>query len=359
MLHTPLPMGISLKTHKRLWTNAGNVCAFPGCEQRLLLPTEGEDDEVVVGKECHIVAQGGDGPRAPAGLTSAEAAEFRHLAEDRDGYANLILLCGVHHDVIDGDVTAYTVERLVRMKQEHERAVDEALSPQRRHIDQLEIRYAAIVDEWARRIDIDHWDGRMSRLVADGAIREDVLDEFPPLNDWLLRRVWPRSLPDLESALHNFRFVAQDLGAVVAWYETRQNGVVFVDRVYNERSFDQDTYQFLRQRSGYSRDLAADLTIELTRAVNLVADRVREHLWPSYRLAEGYATIGLGFNPDLTFETLRPLYPPDAPARPYPGLRKFVTERAERDYAVGEGAPPEGIGVPGLLAWGDTDEDED
>src|SRR3954454_4601166 len=148
-------MGISLKTHKRLWTNAGNVCAFPDCEQRLLLPTEGEGDEVVVGKECHIVAQGDAGPRASSTLTAEVAAQFRHLVEDRDGYANLILLCGVHHDVIDGDESAYTVERLVRMKEEHERTVDEDRSPQRRHVDELEIRYAAIVDEWARMIDIN------------------------------------------------------------------------------------------------------------------------------------------------------------------------------------------------------------
>jgi hypothetical protein len=350
-------MAISLKTHKRLWANAGNVCAFPGCEQRLLVPTEGEDDEVVVGKECHIVAQGDAGPRAPTTLTLEEAAQFRHLVEDRDGYANLILLCGVHHDVIDGDVTSYTVERLVTMKQEHERAVEEARPPQRRHIDQLEIRYAAIVDEWARRIHIDSWEGRMSRLVSDGIVPEDVLDEFPPLCDWLLRRVWPRTLPDLEAALHNFRYVAQDLEAVVSWYETRRNGFVLVDRSYNERFYDEKTYKFLRRRSDYYRELAADLTIELTRAVNLVADRVREHLWPSYRLAEGYATIGLGLDVDLSYKTLRPLYPPDASPQPYSGLRQFVTQRAERDYAVGEGGPPEGIDLPGLLPWEAADED--
>src|SRR4051812_30885648 len=152
-------MGILLKTHKRLWTNAGKTCAFPGCEQRLLVPTEGEDDEVVVGKECHIVAQGDGGPRAPATLGSQELERYRHLTTDRDGYANLILLCGVHHDVIDGDATAYTVERLVRMKQEHEQAVEDRQSPQRRQADELEIRYAAIADEWARRIHIDSWRG--------------------------------------------------------------------------------------------------------------------------------------------------------------------------------------------------------
>jgi hypothetical protein len=130
-----------------------------------------------------------------------------------------------------------------------------------------------------------------------------------------------------------------------------------VDRSHKERLYDEDTYKFLQRRSEYNRDLAADLTIELTRAVNLVADRVREHLWSSYRLAEGYATIGVGLNADLSFETLRPLYSPNSPPQPYPGLRHFVTERAERDYAVGEGGPPEGIDAPGMLPWQEADED--
>jgi hypothetical protein len=51
---------------------------------------------------------------------------------------------------------------------------------------------------------------------------------------------------------------------------------------------------------------------------------------------------------DLSYETLRPLYPPDAPPRPYPGLERFVTERVNRDYAIGEGRPPTGAGLPGM-----------
>ena len=60
----------------------------------------------------------------------------------------------------------------------------------------------------------------------------------------------------------------------------RQAGRVLVDRVYKERFYDQDTYEFLARRSEYYRDLAADLTVELTRAVNLVADLVIGVLTP-------------------------------------------------------------------------------
>ncbi|MGA9367780.1 MAG: HNH endonuclease [Steroidobacteraceae bacterium] len=66
--------------------------------------------EAVVGEVCHIKAARPDGPRyAPDQSTT-----------DRHGYDNLILLCRNHHKVIDDDPEAYTVERLDRMKADHE-----------------------------------------------------------------------------------------------------------------------------------------------------------------------------------------------------------------------------------------------
>lgn len=345
-------MEIGLATRKRLWANAGRLCAYPGCGQRLLVPVEGSAEEVVIGKECHIVAKGDSGPRAPDSLTEAERTRWRSLINDRDGYQNLILLCGIHHDIIDGDVSNHPVCRLVEMKQAHEQAIDERLSSEQRNEDMIEVRYAAIVDEWERRIEIDRWDGQISKAAVSAAVNEKVLDELQSLGGWLLKRVWPRTLPRLENAFLNFRRVAEDFDAVVTRFATRRNGVVLVDRVYREvdgMRADEETRQFLERRSEYYQDLAADLAIELTRAVNLVCERVREQLWPTYRLDEGYATIGLGFNAGLVFETLRPLYEPDAPDIPYPGLPAFVDERADRDYARGVGKPPAGAGLPGGL----------
>jgi hypothetical protein len=271
------------------------------------------------------------------------------------------LLCGIHHDVIDGDVEAYPIARLVAMKQEHERAVDDALSPQKRYQDMIEIRYAAIVDEWARLIDIDHWEGRMSRFVAERGVWEEVFDALAPTRDFLLRRVWPRTIPPLEDAFLNYRRISEDLESVAGWQATRRNGRVLVDRVYKEvygEAASDGNLKFLRARSEYTQDLAADLTIELTRAVNLICDRVREYLWPTYRLAEGYSTIGLGMNEHLTYMTLRPLYAPDVEGVPYPGLEHFLTQRADRDYARGSGCPPRGTGLPGIRASLEVSGDE-
>jgi len=62
----------------------------------------------VTGRICHIRAKSRAGPRFDASQTDAE----------RDGFDNLLLLCPLHHDIVDADPEAYTVERLERMKRD-------------------------------------------------------------------------------------------------------------------------------------------------------------------------------------------------------------------------------------------------
>jgi hypothetical protein len=52
-------------------------------------------------------------------LGSARFDEHQSV-EDRHGFDNLILLCSPHHTVVDDDEEAYTVERLSKMKHDHE-----------------------------------------------------------------------------------------------------------------------------------------------------------------------------------------------------------------------------------------------
>jgi hypothetical protein len=338
-------MAITLRTHKRLWSRAGNECAFEGCGQALLIPLESEDDDVVVGKECHIVGRAEGAARAPSSLSPEEQVKWKSLVDGRDNYANLILMCGVHHDVIDSD-PKYTVERLVQLKADHERAIARGKSREEHNQDAWEARYATIVDEWERRIDIDRWDARMSPLVTDGIIDPDYLHALEETRFWLLGRVWPRRHGQLEQTFLNFRRIEQDLSAVVGRYSTERSGWVMVDRVYKETT--KGDREFLERRSRYYNELAADLAIELTRAVNLVCERVREFLWPGYRLDEGHSTIGIGLDASLAYGVYRPLYETDDTDLPYPGLEEFLTVRATRGYSVGSGPPPEGTGLPGI-----------
>ena len=106
-------MAISEKTRKTLWARSGNRCAF--C--RVMLVQENSNQLSIVGDECHIVARSQEGPRGNPRLTE----------EDLDHYSNLILLCKVHHKIIDDQPETYTVTVLKKMKDHHEKWVNERL----------------------------------------------------------------------------------------------------------------------------------------------------------------------------------------------------------------------------------------
>jgi hypothetical protein len=91
---------------KRLFAVSGNRCAFPQCSTPLVDAESGS----IIGEICHIKGEKPTAARYDA--TQSQA--------DRHGFDNLILLCGVHHKVVDDDEVAYAVERLVQMKQQHD-----------------------------------------------------------------------------------------------------------------------------------------------------------------------------------------------------------------------------------------------
>ncbi len=98
-------MAIKTKDIKKLYALCGNKCAFDGCANPIF-----EDSGVLTGECAHIKAQSANGPRYDKNQTM----------EERDGYENLIMLCSRHHTIIDQEVEKYPVDRLQKIKQEHE-----------------------------------------------------------------------------------------------------------------------------------------------------------------------------------------------------------------------------------------------
>jgi hypothetical protein len=94
-------------TLKRLFALSGNVCAFPNCTYALVDPTI---PSRVLGEICHI-----------EGENDGSARWRRDQSEqERNAFANLILMCGHHHSVIDADPATWTVASLVDLKERHE-----------------------------------------------------------------------------------------------------------------------------------------------------------------------------------------------------------------------------------------------
>lgn len=96
--------GPGITNIKLLFARSGNRCAFPKCTAPLAL------NETLTGEICHIKG---------AKLGSARYDPQQDDVE-RHAYDNLVLMCPTHHTVIDDDEESYTVERLHRIKSEHE-----------------------------------------------------------------------------------------------------------------------------------------------------------------------------------------------------------------------------------------------
>jgi hypothetical protein len=73
--------------------------------------------KAILGQMCHIVAEAPSGPRGHHLLPLAE----------RNTYPNLILLCAEHHIIIDNDPASWPVDRLLRVKKDHEKWVEDQL----------------------------------------------------------------------------------------------------------------------------------------------------------------------------------------------------------------------------------------
>ncbi len=95
----------SLATFKALFAKSHNRCAFPGCSSPLV-----EDTGTVTAEVCHIRALRPRGPRYDKDQTP----------EQRNAAANLVLMCGRHHKVIDTETRKYTTAVLLKIKRDHE-----------------------------------------------------------------------------------------------------------------------------------------------------------------------------------------------------------------------------------------------
>jgi hypothetical protein len=110
-------MAIREREQKKLLLRSGGRCAFQDCRRVLTFGSDATGGVAILGEMAHIVAERPDGPRGNSPLPIGE----------RNKYENLILLCNVHHQLIDDKPQTYTVERLHQIKKDHEEWVEKTL----------------------------------------------------------------------------------------------------------------------------------------------------------------------------------------------------------------------------------------
>ena len=108
-------MAIAQKSMKLLWANAAGRCSFTDCQCRLCSADAGGAAPFLIGEMAHIRGERAGSNRHDASLSP----------DERDDYANLILLCPNHHSTIDksDNEKRYGVDVLHKMKYEHEKFV--------------------------------------------------------------------------------------------------------------------------------------------------------------------------------------------------------------------------------------------
>ncbi|MEE4211270.1 MAG: HNH endonuclease [Parvularcula sp.] len=170
--------GVRAVTKNVIWARAAGRCHI--CNESVIGDLLSGKEDANFGFIAHIIAEKPDGPRGHPTL-SAE------LADDPE---NLMLLCHVHHKLIDVDaVSDFPRERLLKVKEDHESrvAVQSGIAADR--ASQV-LRYAANVGVHRVRMskqdvatamlpDRYPMEGRsMIDLFMTGTIREDSEEEF-------------------------------------------------------------------------------------------------------------------------------------------------------------------------------------
>lgn len=109
--------GNTPKDLKILLMKSGGRCAIPECRKELIIDKTSTDKESIVGEMAHIKGEKPKASRYDTNMTEGE----------RNSYDNRILVCRIHHKMIDDQPNDYTVEKLHQIKKEHESWVQENL----------------------------------------------------------------------------------------------------------------------------------------------------------------------------------------------------------------------------------------
>jgi SMODS-associated and fused to various effectors sensor domain len=157
---------VTALTRTILWARATGRCQYAGCNKPLIGDLISGAEDANFGFVAHIVAEPETGPRG-------DPVRSPLLANDVN---NLMLMCHVHHKLIDVDeVAQHPEERLLTMKAAHERRI-EIVSAITDDCASHVLRYAANIGEHISPVTYDQVAAAMlpSRYPADGRHTIDI-----------------------------------------------------------------------------------------------------------------------------------------------------------------------------------------
>lgn len=166
-------MSVSPTTKILLAFRSGDMCALPECEKRgrRLSVNSDSGDPVNVGQAAHIA-----GENSGAGKRQSARYNTDMSDEERNSYHNLIYLCGACHKRIDtlpqGEID-YPIERLKKIKAEHEEKVRQAMLDAFSDVSFVELQEAT---QWASVVQPSAVSNDYSLLKVEDKIQKNDLD---------------------------------------------------------------------------------------------------------------------------------------------------------------------------------------
>lgn len=252
---------------------------MPDC-RRELTPASGTVPAggIVVGENCHIVAEKVDGPRGHYPVPEA----------DRNRYPNLILLCNIHHKIVDTDVTSWSVERLHQVKIDHENWIKTTF--EQFYSSDLVV-YKHLIKVASEKLMLQAWDG-----ISDHAVRHlaaiEWVEGIYEFNAAVQHAILPGTQMAFEDSIRELSSRAceyADHYMTLAWSPRPDVGFYQEDKTW-KKAWRADYEQYAGRSEAWQNNNLT-LLMNFTHAINEFSDCVRAFVDPFFFLDRGRFSI--------------------------------------------------------------------
>lgn len=270
-------MAIKEKDIKLLWGRAASRCSLCKVE---LSQNKIAGGNYSIGEQAHIVAETESGPRGHSILSE----------DERNSYDNLILLCPNHHTIIDKDPSEYPIEKLHRIKSQHELWVQETLS----NVDNSKMKaneliYANLIDNIVQACQLYNWDSWSSFAISNSNINwpGSLTDAAFELRRTIIRAAYPGTFTELEHAMQTVSIAFNAVINIFDEHCIKEEDNWAEDKFYHLDRWDTELYDKLLQKYKEWRKTYFKMFYEFTKSLNWFSDIVRRDINPLFFAKEG------------------------------------------------------------------------
>lgn len=276
---------VDLATRVAIWGKAGGRCSESQCRRILIYRPDEAADASLVGEVCHIKARSPGGPRY----------DGNYPEEFRESYDNVLLMCRIHHKIVDDHPEIYSVEKLKAIKNDHEAWVDSQLSGKEKDARSIREKYSVLVAAIEKQLCFDTADRWLSFMGSDEYPRiekkfSDILFGFPT---WVVRQFWPGLIPDIEATVMNLVKTIDDYTRFFVQYSSPKEFPEFyaIPKFYQSNEWDEDRYDRQGKKWEGAIAQARERSLEIAKALNLLIKIVRANVVMDYRTEEGWFIV--------------------------------------------------------------------